>query len=65
MSEEKHRSQVFISYSRRDLAFVEQLAADLQAAGLGVWYDFSELKGGAGFPTLSIFHDIIPLLKSR
>ena len=39
-------TQVFISYSRRDLDFVEQLAADLQAAGLDVWYDLSELKGG-------------------
>ena len=40
-------TQVFISYSRRDLAFVEQLAADLQAAGLDVWYDLSGLEGGA------------------
>jgi hypothetical protein len=44
-------TQVFISYitplagyhpdegSRRNLAFVEQLAADLQAAGLDVCYD--------------------------
>jgi hypothetical protein len=30
MPEEKR--QVFISYSRRDLAFVEGLAADLKAA---------------------------------
>jgi len=40
-------TQVFISYSRRDLAFVEQLAADLQAAGLEVWYDLSNLQGGS------------------
>ncbi len=40
-------TQVFISYSRRDLAFVEQLAADLKAAGLDVWYDLSGLEGGA------------------
>jgi hypothetical protein len=39
-------TQVFISYSRRDLAFVEQLAADLKAAGLDVWYDLSGLEGG-------------------
>ena len=40
-------TQVFISYSRRDLDFVEQLAADLKAAGLNVWYDLSGLEGGS------------------
>jgi hypothetical protein len=39
-------AQVFISYSRRDLAFVKKLAADLQAAGLDEWYDLSGLEGG-------------------
>jgi len=39
-------TQVFISYSRRDIAFIEQLAADLQAAGLDVWYDLSDLEAG-------------------
>jgi hypothetical protein len=38
--------QVFISYSRRDLAFVKRLSADLQAAGLKVWYDLSGLEAG-------------------
>jgi len=47
MPEEKRQFQVFISYSRRDLAFVEQLAADLKAAGLDVWHDMSRLEGGA------------------
>jgi hypothetical protein len=37
-------TQVFISYSRRDLTFVEGLAADLKAAGLDVWYGFLALR---------------------
>jgi Tol biopolymer transport system component len=40
-------AQVFISYSRKDLAFVEQLASDLKKAGLDVWYDVSGIRGGA------------------
>lgn len=40
-------AQIFISYSRRDLAFVEQLAADLKNAGYDVWYDVSGLRGGS------------------
>jgi formylglycine-generating enzyme required for sulfatase activity len=39
-------TQVFLSYSRNDLAFVEHLAEDLKAAGLNVWYDLSGLDGG-------------------
>jgi hypothetical protein len=39
-------TQVFLSYSRKDLAFVERLAKDLQVAGLGVWYDLSDLEIG-------------------
>lgn len=31
-------TQVFISYSRKDLAFVERLANDLQASSLKAWY---------------------------
>ena len=39
-------TQVFISYSRKDIAFVDQLAADLKRAGLDVWYDVSGIAGG-------------------
>ena len=39
-------TQVFISYSRKDLIFVERLAKDLESAGLDVWYDLSGLDGG-------------------
>ena len=39
--------QVFLSYSRRDMGFVERLAWDLKAAGLGVWYDLSGLRVGS------------------
>lgn len=42
-------AQVFISYSRKDLAFVEQLAADLKTAGFDVWYDMSGISGGAAW----------------
>lgn len=40
-------TQVFISYSRKDLAFVERLAKDLKDAGLEVWYDLSGLSVGS------------------
>ena len=40
-------AQIFISYSRKDLAFVEQLAADLKNAGYDAWYDVSGLRGGS------------------
>jgi formylglycine-generating enzyme required for sulfatase activity len=40
-------TQVFISYSRKDISFVDKLVADLQKAGLDVWYDVSHIAGGA------------------
>lgn len=40
-------TQIFISYSRKDIAFIEQLAVDLKFAGLDAWYDLSGLEGGA------------------
>jgi hypothetical protein len=43
MSEKRH---VFISYSRRDDAFVLRLYKDLQSAGLQVWIDKEGLQPG-------------------
>jgi len=39
-------TQVFISYSRKDLSFVEQLVSDLKMQGFDVWYDVSGISGG-------------------
>ena len=38
--------RVFISYSRRNKAFAERLARDLDDAGLEVWIDFRQITGG-------------------
>ena len=40
-------TKVFISYSRKDLHFVQELASDLEGAGLDVWFDISDLEGGS------------------
>lgn len=39
-------TQIFISYSRKDLTFVKQLANDLRQVGFEVWYDLSGLEAG-------------------
>ncbi len=38
--------KLFLSYSRKDLDFVEKLAEDFQQAGYDVWYDLTDLEGG-------------------
>ncbi len=38
---------VFISYSRKDSAFVDRLEADLRAYGFDTWVDRQHLEGGA------------------
>jgi hypothetical protein len=40
-------SHVFLSYSRRDQAFVDRLIAALERAGLDVWIDRDDIPGGA------------------
>ena len=42
-------SHVFISYSRKDEAFARQLVADMQAAGLNVWFDRTSIPAGANW----------------
>jgi tetratricopeptide (TPR) repeat protein len=42
-------ADVFVSYSRRDQAFVEKLRDRLESAGLGVWVDVEGLYAGEEF----------------
>jgi hypothetical protein len=37
---------VFLSYASEDAAAAEQIASALRAAGIAVWFDKSELRGG-------------------
>ena len=37
---------VFLSYARKDLAFVDRLVPDLESRGHVVWRDVSDLAGG-------------------
>ena len=38
-------TQVFISYSRTDMDFVQRLAMDLEHAGFDVWWDLTDIQG--------------------
>ncbi|MDL2358293.1 MAG: toll/interleukin-1 receptor domain-containing protein [Pseudomonadota bacterium] len=40
---------VFISYAREDLVAVQRLRADLEGAGLTVWFDLDRLESGDDF----------------
>jgi TIR domain-containing protein len=42
--------QIFISYSRKDIAFIRKLAGDLEKAGYDVWWDLTDLRGGDDWP---------------
>lgn len=39
-------SHVFVSYSRKDTAFVDQLIRDLEGKGIEVWVDREDIRGG-------------------
>ncbi len=41
-----HMTQLFISYSRKDITFARWLAGDLEKAGYTVWWDITDLRGG-------------------
>ncbi len=38
-------TQVFISYSRTDMDFVQRLAMDLERASFDVWWDLTDIQG--------------------
>jgi len=38
-------TQVFISYSRTDIEFVQRLATDLEHEGFDVWWDLTDIQG--------------------
>jgi catechol 2,3-dioxygenase-like lactoylglutathione lyase family enzyme len=42
-------SHVFVSYARRDRAFVDRLAAALEGRGVELWIDREDLAGGAAW----------------
>lgn len=42
--------QIFISYSRKDIAFARRLAGDLETVGYNVWWDLTDLRGGDDWP---------------
>lgn len=39
-------SQIFVSYSRRDLEIVDSIVEKIEAAGMGVWIDREDIKAG-------------------
>lgn len=41
----QQNADVYLSYTRKNLPFVEKLAAELTARGLKVWYDLTKLSG--------------------
>ena len=61
------RNAIFISYTREDLAAVQELKAGLEAAGLPVWFDQQSLKPGDNFnPQIEQYiSTVVQLLRGR
>ena len=47
---ETNRPKIFISYSWKDKSFASRLECDLRSAGVDVWIDYSETRGGDNLP---------------
>jgi hypothetical protein len=45
------KNAVFLSYAAEDAAPAQRLCATLRAAGIEVWFDQSELRGGDAWDT--------------
>jgi hypothetical protein len=45
-TEQTQAVKVFICYSHHDKTFAKKLAGELEGAGMQVWWDFDNLKGG-------------------
>ena len=43
-------ADVFVSYSRRDAAFVQEFVSQLEARGKSVWIDTDGIEDGEVFP---------------
>ena len=46
VTEVEEMARIYISYSRKDIAFVRRLAGDLEKVGYDVWWDLTDLRGG-------------------
>ncbi len=51
MSIEPGQRAVFLSYASEDAEPAQRICAALQAAGIEVWFDRSELRGGDAWDT--------------
>jgi TolB-like protein len=69
-SVDPHSGDVFISYASQDASAAERIASALSAAGINVWFDRSELRGGEAWDRQirKQIHDctlFIPIISAR